>query len=467
MSDQMQANVTDENNDYIMPNLRSLMADGVCCERAYATNPICSPSRASLMSAQLPHNHGMVEVTHNVPAYRAEYDYTLDTFSNVLKREGYATSYYGKWHVERQHCLEKFGYDEFITERKLPSSKLTPVKRTTLSTPGYDDRVIGGIYAEGQESTEEHFEYDAAMDFISRHKDGPFFTFISTNAPHDPYTVPQDAYDMYEGMEMKLPESYSDRMEDKPAVYRRLRSVMDRLSKEEFREVRRYYHAYCSVIDKEIGRMVDFLKRENLYDSTLIVVLSDHGDYQGAHGLMCKGVAAFEEAYRIPLVFKLPKGSFAGTRRDGIISIMDVGPTVLDIVGAGRIANETDGKSRKALLEGERCADNYTIAENFGQRYSYTQRIVWKDSFKYVFNAFDYDELYDLENDPGELVNLASRSEYSDKLKEMCTLMQQQILDSDDATMQNATYFMLRFAPVGPMKKQGGSGEYTIYNKVF
>lgn len=467
MSDQMQANVTDVASDYIMPNLKALMGDGVTCEKTYSTNPICSPSRASLMTGMLPHNHGMVEVTHNVPAYRAELDYSLDMFSSALKREGYATSYYGKWHVERKHCLEKFGYDEFITEREVPSAKLTPIQKTTLKTPGYEDRVIGGVYSEGIEASEEHFEFTKAIDFIERHKDGPFMTFISTNAPHDPYTVPKEIYDMYEGVDLELPESYEDDLLDKPNLYRRLRGVIDGFSKEDIKTIRRYYHAYCTLLDIEFGRLIAYLKKENLYDDTLIVLLADHGDYQGAHGLMCKGVAAFEEAYRIPLVFKLPQSVAKGERRHGIVSIMDVGPTVLDIVGAQSMSNPTDGKSKRAILEGsDDGRDTFAIAENYGQRYAYTQRVVWKDDLKYVFNSFDYDELYDLASDPHELHNLSEKPEWKEKKEEMCELMQKVVVDTNDSTMINATYFMLRFAPNGPKKKMG-AGEYTIYNKVF
>lgn len=465
MCDQMTGKVLDNNSDYLMPNLQCLARDGVSCNRAYAPNPICSPSRASLMTGTLPHTHGMVDVTHAVPAYRAEYDYSLDTFSNVINDAGYVAGYFGKWHVERKHILDKFGYDEYITEREIPKSKYTVVDRIVVSNPGtdYPNRAIGGIYAENEDASDEYYLFSKAIDFIERNKKNNFFTFISTNAPHDPYIVPQKYYDMYEDSD--LPESFYDDMKDKPAIYRRIRSVLSCFSEKDYKKVRRLYHAYCSLVDDQIGRLIGYLKANDLYDDTLIVFLSDHGDLQAAHGLLCKGVPAFEEGYRIPLLFKMPYSKNRGRICSDLFSEIDIAPTILDILGLEKLRNNIDGISKLSSLNGEKN-DYCVIAENFGQRYAYTQRIVWKDNFKYVFNGFDYDEFYDLENDPSELKNQIDNPDYAKHVRTLCRELQEIISRTNDKTMGDAIYYMLRFMPVGPIQK-GDSKEFTIYNKEF
>ena len=468
MSDQMNFEVMSKDGQIKMPNLNDLQNDAVSCINTHTVNAICSPARASLMTGVLPHRHGMVDVTHAVPPYRAEYNYSLDTFSLALKQAGYKCSYYGKWHVERAHCLEKFGYDEWETEREIPKVHLTPTRRSILKgVNGYPDRVMGGTYSEGVEASEEYYCYSKAIDFIDRHKDQdqPFFTFISTYAPHDPYTVPECIYDLYKDVDIRLPESYWDTCLDKPRIYQRLKTVWNNTSEEEAKEIKRYYNSYCTLVDTQIGRLVEYLKANNLYDNTMIVVLSDHGDFQGAHGIFCKGVGSFEEGYHIPLVIKLPNNELKG-EYSGLVTTCDIGPTTLEVAGVRQISGQTDGFSILPALRGTAEGRKVAMAEFFGQRYAVTQRLIWKDHRKYVFNGFDFDEFYDLENDPHELFNLAGDPHYQADVAELCENMQQQIALSDDTTMSEATYVMLRFAPVAPVKIAKQT-QYEVYNKPF
>jgi len=471
MSDQMAQSVIMPSSQCIMPNVQELRKDGVLCTHSYSSNAVCSPARASLMTGMLPHNHGMVDVTHAVPKYRADYDSSLDTFSNVLKDSGYHNGYFGKWHVERTHKLENFGYDEYLTERDIPAMHITAIEKTMLPgfRTGYDDKVVGGIYSEGPESSEEFFIFQKARDFIDRSsKNGnPFCAFISTYAPHDPYSVPKAVYDLYEGVDISLPDNFEDMMLDKPNIYQRMRKVWESMSVGDVKKIRRYYFSYCTLVDMQIGELVRYLKDNELYDNTLIVLISDHGDLQGAHGLFCKGVPAFEEAYKIPLIFKFPKQQYGNTVCNGYVSTCDVAPTVLEIAGTIPLRNRTDGKSVVDLLSGKKSGEGtYCLAEFFGQRYAFTQRLVWKDDFKYVFNGFDWDELYDLNSDPAELVNQINNPDYQPKVKELAELMQEIVLETEDSTMNETQYYTTRIAPVGP-KKGKKMSEYGVYNKLF
>lgn len=468
LEDQQQAKAIENGNFCITPNIEQLKLDSVVCTQAHTCNAICSPSRATLMTGVLPHRHGMVDCTHTVPPYRAHFDGTLDTVSQALKDSGYAMAYYGKWHVERSGKLENFGFDEYETETMLPKFHLTPIEKVTVRTPEYADRIICGVFSEDSGSTEESYIYGKAIDFIENHKgnEAPWCTFISTYAPHDPYSVPKEIYDQYENVFIPLPESFEDTMEDKPAVYRRLRSVWKNMTMDEIRMILRCYYSYCTLVDTQIGRLVDYLKGTGQYENTLIVYLSDHGDMMGAHGLFCKGVPAFEEIYHIPLFFKLPDSRHRGRRVGQYISTQDVAPTVLQIADARPLHGEIHGESVLPWIVGETCMGRTCFAEFFGQRFAYTQRIFWKDGFKYVFNTFDYDELYHLDDDSNELVNEINNPRYQELVRQMASEMWNVMKKTGDITMIDAEYYVLRFAPVGPGEKQADDS-YNIYNKVF
>lgn len=466
LQDQQQAQSIETEHFCITPNIERMKQDSVVCSQAHTCNAICSPSRASLMTGVLPHRHGMVDCAHAVPPYRARYDAGLDTLPQALKDSGYAMAYFGKWHVERSNKLENFGFDEYETEMTIPKFHLTPLEKVTVHTEGYADKIICGVFAEDSSSTEEAYIYGKAMDFIERQKGQPWCTFISTYAPHDPYSVPKEIYDRYADVEIPLPESFGDQMEDKPAIYRRLQSVWKDLTEDEARTIIRCYYSYCSLVDVQIGRLAAYLKETGQYDNTLFVYLSDHGDLMGAHGLFCKGVPAFEEIYHIPLFFKLPGSLFAGREVGQYVSIQDVAPTVLEIVGARSLNGEIHGESLLPWLSGEEDRQRTAFAEFQGQRFAYTQRIFWKGAYKYVFNTFDYDELYDLEKDPKELVNLIGNPDCQETVRQMAADMWEEMKRTGDMTMTDAEYYVLRFAPVGPGEKTS-SESYSIYNKVF
>ena len=245
-----------------------------------------------------------------------------------------------------------------------------------------------------------------------------------------------------------------------------MRSALASLTEDDFRKAIRCYYSYCTLVDIQIGKLVAFLKERNLYDDTIIVCTSDHGDMMGAHGMMMKSVESFEEIYHIPLIMKLPNQRMAGEKKDFYLGTYDIAPTLLDLTGCRKLANEFTGESMVPWMTGEKQDCHYAYAEFFGQRFSFTQRIIWRDHLKYVFNAFDYDELYDLEKDPHELRNLTDDPAYQEQKKVLCREMWKKIIDTDDSSLADAGYFLMRFAPVGPGPKKN-AGNYSLYNKVF
>lgn len=457
ITDQQQAGTVKPGSPCQMPHLARLAADGTRFERCYAPNPICSPTRASLMTGLLPHSHGMVDVTHAVEPYRAELKPGLPFWSQALQAAGYRTGYFGKWHIERSNRLEQFGFETYEVERYQQLQGLverdTPMKiRGTVQQKGYKDFLLYGVTGEPVESTPEYQLYSRGIEFLqqaARESHRPWALFLSTEAPHDPYLAPAAYYDRYDPAGLPQPASFNDPLLDRPAIYRRIQRVWQQLDWPQFARATACYYAACSLIDDQIGRLLAALRHLGQEENTLIVFTSDHGDYMGAHRLMLKGIPAFEEVYRVPLILRGP-GVPAGRQVEQVTSLIDLAPTLVQLTTGGSFPGH--GRSLLPLLQQQPAPawQDEAFAECHGQRFFYTQRILWRDRYKYVFNGFDQDEFYDLDVDPHEQHNLVDEAGYRPVLEEMAGRMWGIIQQTGDATMFGAQYGMFRFAPVGP-----------------
>jgi len=459
---QQQATITPESPCH-MPNISLLRDSGVTFSQARTVNAICSPARASLMTGLYPHNHGMVDNTHCVEKFRADFQNERNLLSKQLKVHGYRLGYFGKWHVERTGSPEAFGFDQFTTEYHGREFPRTLEKSRIIKQFGYNDRVLYGVHRESIEETEESFFYDQGIEFIqkSQNRSEPWCAFISTNAPHDPYIAPEELYKLYNPSEITLPESFEDLMEDKPGIYRRLKSVWKDLTRQDFQEATACYYANCTLVDSQVGRVIDLLESTGQRENTIIIYLSDHGDMMGGHGLLCKGVPAFDESYRIPLIISWPGHIPSGDVCATYASIIDIAPTVLELTECQSM-KDIDGESLIPCIKGEANSLVRSIyAEFFGQRLSFSQRIVWKDKYKYVFNSFDFDELYDLSKDPAEMKNLTNDPQYRSIAVMMAQEMWRKAKKSGDHCFLESEYFMYRFAPIGPETVKKAS----IYNR--
>lgn len=456
MTDQQRADTIEPQTTCQTPHLDQLAARGAQFGRCYTVNPICSPTRASLMTGLLPHSHGMVDVAHAVPAYRARFDETLPVWPRRLQEAGYATAYFGKWHVERSHRLENFGFDSYDIEGYQQSLGLVTVQeellqRRMVSQKGYADFPLYGISGAAPESLPEYQLYSDGIRFIEQaaaHPERPWALFLSSEAPHDPYIAPQQFFERYDLAAIQPPPNFDDDLSDRPAIYRRLQRVWQDLTWDDYAHATACYYANCTLIDEQIGRLLEALEALGMRENTIIVFTSDHGDYMGEHRLLLKGIPAFDGVYRVPLLIAGP-GITPGMRIDQVTSLLDLVPTLTELaIGAGFPCH---GRSLRPLLQGEDAAwANEAFAECHGQRFNYTQRVLWRDEHKYVFNGFDEDELYDLAHDPYEQNNLAGDPSRRPLMEQMASRMWAIMRETADATMMGAQYGMFRYAPVGP-----------------
>lgn len=464
MTDQQQAWTVDPKSPCLTPNLNRLGERSMRFTRMHTVNAICSPTRATLYTGLLPSVHGMVDCTHTVEDYRARFRAELPMWSRELKKAGYQTAHYGKWHVERSNRLENFGFDDYVLlasdefqayrKRLLKGKEPRVVKQLAAEQKGYKPFPIYRVFDQPEEATEPHFLYSKGIDFIrraARNPQDPWCCVISTIEPHDPYDVTKAMYDAYKDVPVSLPASFNDPMTDRPNIYRRDQTVWRDLTREDWVDTIRCYWGGCSLLDRQVGRVLKALEETGQRDNTIVFYTTDHGDQMGAHGMLLKGVPPFEETYTIPLTVHWPGVTDPGRTCDRHVNYCDFAPTILEMAGAPPLA-KTQGRSFAPLLRGETPADwpDGSFAEFHGQRFFYTQRIVWDGDWKYVFNGFDFDELYNLRDDPHEMHNLINEARHRERAEHLASLMWKTIKEIGDHNMFNAQYGMFRWAPVGP-----------------
>ncbi|MFW5844938.1 MAG: sulfatase-like hydrolase/transferase, partial [Planctomycetota bacterium] len=259
-----------------------------------------------------------------------------------------------------------------------------------------------------------------------------------------------ETYRRYAVDELPLPASAADDLHDKPNIYRRSARTYRDLSLREHREALACYYASITEIDACFGRLLERVEAAGQLQDTIVLLCADHGDLMGAHGLWTKNFGAFEEVYRIPLVFAGP-GIASGATCAGRMGLQDLGPTLCTLADAAAMP-ATDGSDRSHLLRSPadlQEADRVGYAEYFGGRYILSQRIHWRDDWKYVFNGFDWDELYDLAADPDEMCNRIEDPDCRETAEDLMRSIWRIIEDSGDHSLGRSAYPPLRLGIVG------------------
>lgn len=471
MTDQQLGDTIMPDNATKTPNIDKFRQHAVHFTEAYCPAPHCCPSRATFFTGLYPSEHNIwnnVEVCNAIS--RKLFD-GITMFPEELNKAGYHTYFSGKWHVSGNEGPLDRGFDEVLKEvtsnygRNLQENiaytqdwdayysdktrvdfEHSPKEFGRIIRPGYPTYYQFGVEENpfGDSDT-----VAAACDKISsyQHED-PFFLYVGTTGPHDPYNPPQEFLDMYSLNDIKLPDTFEDSMLDAPALYRRTKDAF-KLTVEEHKESLRRYMAFCSYQDYLFGKVIDTLTEKGILEDTVIMYLSDHGDYAGAHGLWAKGLPCYREAYHI---CALVGGGFINSQNktnSEFVSLADFAPTILELAGV-QTSTQFTGRSLVPFLSG-RDAENWRTdmhTQTNGNELYGIQRAVWNKKWKYVFNGFDYDQLYDLENDPNETENLINKPELVPVIKEMCKKQWQFAREHKD----NCTcpYIMVALAPYGP-----------------
>jgi uncharacterized sulfatase len=398
------------------PNIDRLAETGTRFERAYTTCPVCTPARAGLFTGIYPHTSGAW--TNNLPLGT-----NIHTMGEQFEGGGYRTGYIGKWHLDGHDYFgtgicppgwdPEYWYDgrNYLDELTEDEIRLW---RQGLRT--YDDLVEHDIRPE---FTWAHCVSDRAVRFLETRDDRPFLLVVSYDEPHHPFTCPPEYVEPFLEYDYPLGPAAFDTLEDKPEHQREWAATTN-LTPNPDGTVRSPMYLGCnSFVDAEIGRVIDAAHALSP-DDTYIIFTSDHGEMLGAHRLTGKGAAMYDEITRVPLIVEQPDGAGAGVVLPGPVSHIDLLPTFLAWARL-LVPPILEGESLTALLAGEhepeRCAfiefNRYEIEhDSFGG--FQPVRCIVDGRYKLVVNLMTSDELYDLETDPAEVVNLIEAPAYAE-----------------------------------------------------
>jgi arylsulfatase A-like enzyme len=467
MVDQMQAAVLRPGHPCLTPHLDALAARGVRYDRATTPSAVCSPSRASLFTGRLPHSHGVWHVTHCQSEDQSVLR-DLPHWAQQLDAAGYATGYFGKWHVSRDRdSLARYGWQtavfedspqfaaEMKTRGRLDRKSQPKSPDHALSLPaGYGPAPLYGVGDWPVEKTPGALTYELASEWLAPRltADQPWACVVSITEPHEPFYSSRASYARYDVDSLPLSPSHHDPLTDKPALYARSARAFADLTEREHREARACYYALVSEIDTLVGRLIAQLTAAGRLDNTVIVFTTDHGELLGAHGgLYTKNVGAFEEVYNIPLIIAGPGISRRGTSA-ARVGLIDLGPTLLDHLGLPPLNTAGESRSFAATLRDPASDANHRtqFAEYDGTRIHFTQRVWWHDNWKFIFNPFADDELYHLATDPSELRNLIADPAHAGTADTLMREMWAYIRATNDRELLNSGAPPLRLGRVGP-----------------
>jgi len=407
------------------PALDKLASESVVFDRAYTPLAVCSPARASLMTGQYPHNHGVA--SNGDAMFHGTLQDSPRLLSRRLEAVGYDRWYNGKWHLGGRnpaHVPETLGfpgtqlpghgaggyrfaeYKQYLKDRGLKFEYADGPHRFG----GHDYGTLQGP----EEVEVSAFLADDAISFLDRqqHKpqdsQSPFFLWVNIWGPHAPYFATQEYLDIYKDVEIPPWPNFHDTGENKPVVHQTKIPPEAREAGWAFWEPAvRHYFAFMTMIDRQIGRILDKIDDAGLREDTMVIFAADHGESIGAHGCQDKGHFMYEETYRVPLMIR--DSQILPRRENALVSLVDLCPTMLEIAGDPSPEEERDGRSMVSLLRGDEPEWRKSLAAEFhGIVTPFTQRMIVDDRYKYVWNLGDLDECYDLEADPHELCNLIS-----------------------------------------------------------
>ena len=396
------------------PNIDWLATHGALCTRYYATTPVCSPSRSALMSGLYPQNTPVT--TNNVPM-RDE----VVTFAEILRRNGYATGYAGKWHLDGSGKPEwapqrKFG---FTDNRYMFNRGHWKQLEDTPEGPGVKARDAQGQPTYSVEGADEKsfttdFLADKTADFIDAHKDEPFCFMVSLPDPHGPNAVRPPYDTMFDGMNFEAPRTFAAPEESVP------KWGPKQLKKWPGASMSKYF-GMVKCIDDNVGKILEALRRNRLIDNTIIVFTSDHGDMCGEHARENKGVP-YETSARVALVLCCPQKVKAGTVVRQALSCVDFPPTILRLMGFDATGAE-EGRDASALFTTGKAPAEWKDIAFMRSTCRPGSPPVWlaavTSRYKLVFSQNDKPWLFDLEKDPDELVNFFQHPECRETLRSL------------------------------------------------
>jgi iduronate 2-sulfatase len=412
------------------PNIDRLAARGVRFERAYCQFPLCSPSRSSLLTGLRPDRTRVFDLQYH---FRQDLP-DIVTLPQMFMRNGYYVARVGKmYHYGNPGDIGTNGLDDRASwmERLNPAGRdKTALEPDIMNyTP---KRGLGSAMAFLADKTGTDVEHtdgkvaDQTIRLLEEHKDKPFFIGAGFYKPHCPWVTPKKYFDLYPMDPISLPPITSQTRDDYPPLA--LASTRPwpyfGVTPDQARECKRAYYAAISFVDAQIGRVLDAVDRLGLRQNTIIVFWSDHGYHLGEHGLWFKQ-SCFEESARVPLIICVPGQRTPGQASSRPVELVDLYPTLAELAGLTPPKN-LEGFSLRPLIENPNASWDHPAFTQV-QRGADPGHSVRTERWRYTEWAFGAkgQELYDHDDDPHELHNLAGEAKYADVVAQMKAVLKQ------------------------------------------
>ena len=414
------------NSEVKSPNIDRLAQEGVIFDAAYSSSPLCTPARYAFMTGQDISQCAGYDNAAYMPA-------TMPTFAHYLRLMGYRTCLSGKMHFVGPDQLH--GFEERVTTDIYPADF-----GWVPDWSNSDDRIdlwyhnMSSVKQAGVAAITNQITYDEEVgteamrviyDHARRQDERPLCLVASFIHPHDPYATRQKYWDLYDDTEIALPIVSRPNSEQQDPANKRLEKVIALdavdLTEQEIIDARRAYYGNVSYIDEWLGKLRESLRECGMEQDTTIIFTSDHGDMLGEFGLWYK-MSFREWSCRIPMIIHRPS-RFTPSRVSQPVAHVDVLPTLM------AIANENTGVAKPAeidplsgrnlvpLCDGQTTDDrNFAFSEYLAEGTAVPMLMVRQGDLKYIQCSTDPELLFDLAQDPSELINLVEDSAYTERL---------------------------------------------------
>ena len=453
------------------PHIDGLISRGVAFSRAYAQSTLCTPSRVSFLT-------GRYCASHHVYRNGAEFFPPGEVLvTRILSEAGYDCALVGKLHISSSEYGEKRyddgyrvfrwsnmpypgeaadhlnSYHEWLREEK-KVEPLDVIPRYKMRDKGRSQPSQGDVVSEGlpDELQQSRWINEMAIRFVEESRDGPWLLSLNPYEPHSPYKPPKEYLDRYDPEAMPPPLFSAEDLErqlkfhsiQSQNVYARNPLGIDQpttdvgpdnygeptdllrhhASKFNGRLVKCGYYATIEMIDSHFGDLLQALEDLDELDNTIVIFHSDHGELLGDHGLVFKGARFFEGSVRVPLVFSWPGHIVEDCTSKALTELIDIAPTLLESAGI-EVPYFMQGKSLLPILRGEvdyKFHKDVVLSEfhdscNYNEGSGPPTHSVMSFDGRYkmvTYRGYDFGELYDLQNDPGEFCDLWDSCEHRD-----------------------------------------------------
>ncbi|MGA9651459.1 sulfatase-like hydrolase/transferase [Pedobacter sp.] len=401
-----QAYVWGEGIEVKTPNIDRIAHEGAICTNFYASSPVCTPSRASFQT-------GLYPISAGAPINDMAMNPNLTTFAEVLRQEGYQTSYIGKWHLggtpDIGHPYMEPGYAFGYLDRTYMFEGQHAKWIETIKEPNGIIAVNKMPKPEDKAVYTTDYLANKCLQLLERDKSKPFCMMVSIPDPHSPDIAREPYISMYKDLKVKMPKT----MDPSLLANRPKWAVGGKNESGDFDpESVKAYFGMVKCIDDNVGRILKFLDDNKLTENTIVVFTSDHGDLLFEHHRINKDLP-YETSARIPFLIRYPNKIKAAKIIKKTYTTADFAPTILGIMNAGKIAGVEGINDASSFLNNESEIESdriiYMTDSPFNEWTAATD-----GRYKLVLSCKEFPWLFDLQKDPSELINYYSDPAYQE-----------------------------------------------------